>query len=377
MYGVIERRRRYLKLARQYTLERGYFTTTDIQAEAGVPRSTAQDWINRLMAEGCLIQKQKKLGRHPARYAAISVLPASACTRIFTTVDGDRVEIFHECLSGACAAFCGLHHGIAGGVITKVERDGTLLRECARIGRQEIRIGLHPSPAVGISGIERKGKQIVQHIRSIGGPAYSLSDMMRYAEGVLEVKIRKSGEIVEGEVYTRALTHLVIGVDDTDSPDQGATFAVAIALLQNLGRMPGVFPISHHVVMLNPVLPEKTAGNSASYIEVAAEGTIVRALKKQAAVFMADQSASGEWGLAVKCGFTIPAELRNFGLEARSRVVLVEDAQGIASLLGVSIEGGRGKIGALAAVALSGLPEGILLRPDAPLTHPAGALLDA
>ena len=59
MYGVIERRRQYLHLMRQITLEQGFFTVTNIQDAAEIPRSTAQDWINRLVSEGCVVVKER------------------------------------------------------------------------------------------------------------------------------------------------------------------------------------------------------------------------------------------------------------------------------------------------------------------------------
>jgi hypothetical protein len=105
------------------------FTVTDIQLATNIPRSTAQDWVNRLLGEGCVLVREVKRGRSAARYVAISAMPSSTCRRIFTTIDGENVEIYHDCLSGACAAFCGYHHALAGGVLLSVERDGTLLRE--------------------------------------------------------------------------------------------------------------------------------------------------------------------------------------------------------------------------------------------------------
>ena len=67
MYGVIERRRQYLQLMRQVTLEQGFFTVTNIQKAAEVPRSTAQDWINRLVSEGCVVVKERKHGPQPSQ----------------------------------------------------------------------------------------------------------------------------------------------------------------------------------------------------------------------------------------------------------------------------------------------------------------------
>jgi hypothetical protein len=363
MSSVLEHRRDYLRLMRQFTLDNGFFTVTDIQKSAGIPRSTAQDWVNRLVREGCVLIRAEKRGRNPARYAAISAVPTSTCRRIFTTVDGDRVEIFHDCMSGACAAFCGYHHALAGGMLSEVERDGTLLRESARIGSSDISIGLSPKSAVGVFRVERLGDMIVQHIRSIGGPAYSLSDMMARAGGVVCVESQHKEHFVEGQVSTKALMQVTIGIDDTDSREGGATFALALALLNHVSRMKGVFPISHHVVMLNPGVFQKTAGNSASFIEIAVPEDRYPVLMEKARRFVADESLSGEWGIAIRKGLVIPEGLREYGRMARTQVISRTVAEATAERFGITLSGGNGVIGALGAVALSGLPHEVLLDP--------------
>ncbi len=361
MSSVLEHRREYLRLMRQFTLDNGTFTINDVQHAAQIPRSTAQDWINRLVMEGCVVVREEKRGRTPARYEATSAMPSSACRRLFTTLDGDRVEIYHDCMSGACAAFCGFHHLLAGGVIASVERDGTLLRECARIGTHEVDVGLSPLAAVGVVGIGRDGDYIVQHIRSIGGPAYSLSDMMALAEGVCRVETRTDGTIVEGRVWTRALHHVTLGIDDTDTKHGGATFALALALLSHVSRIRGVLPIAHHVAMLNQNVFTKTAGNSASFIEVAVEPEKVSELVEKTKKFVAGEALSPEWGIAMKQGFIVPSGLREYGRLVRERVITRPVAEATAEQYGIMLHGGNGVIGALGAVALSRLPHEILL----------------
>jgi hypothetical protein len=363
MSSVLERRREYLRLMRQFTLDRGFFTVTDIQHATGIPRSTAQDWVNRLLREGCVLVREEKRGRSAAHYVAISAMPSSACRRIFTTIDGDNVEIYHDCMSGACAAFCGYHHALAGGVLVRVERDGTLLRESARIGRCVVPVGLSPLPAVGVTGIECDGNTVVQHIRCIGGPAYSLSDMMARAEGVLQVETRQDGPIVEGNVRTQALVHVTIGIDDTDSKEGGATFALALALLSYVTRIKGVLPISHHVAMLNQDVFIKTAGNSSSFIEVAVAPESYADLEEKTLRFVADESFSRQWGIAIRAGLEIPEGLREYGKLVRERVITRAVAEATAERFGITLHGGNGVIGALGAVALAGLPHEVLLDP--------------
>ncbi|MEI7857698.1 MAG: sugar-specific transcriptional regulator TrmB [Methanomicrobiales archaeon] len=363
MTGVLEHRREYLRLMRQFTLDKGFFTVTDLHVSAKIPRSTAQDWVNRLLREGCVLLREGKRGRSAARYAAISAIPSSTCRRIFTTVDGDNVEIYHDCMSGACAAFCGHHHALAGGVLSHVQRDGTLLRECARIGYRDVPIGLMPLPAVGVIGIERSGDSVIQKIRCIGGPAYSLSGMMARAEGVTRVDTRHAGHLVEGDVWTRAMVHVTIGIDDTDSKAGGATFALALALLSHVTRIKCVLPISHHIVMLNQDVFDKTAGNSASFVEVAVLPGHLEELVANVKRFVADESLSHEWGIAIRTGLGVPQALRDYGRIVRNQVITRTLAEATAEKFGISLFGGNGVIGALGAVALAGLPDEILLDP--------------
>jgi len=365
MSRVIERRREILAEMRRATIDKGYFTIPEIAERCYLPRSTLQDWVTRLLDEGCILQKEERHGRHPATFAARSVLPVSACRRIFTTVDGDRVECYHECLSSGCAAFCEYHHKRAGGALVHVQRDGTLLRECGVLTESEVEIGLSPKPAAGIAAIRREGDEIVQTIRCIGGPAYSLTDQMAEAEGVCSVTAHKTDGIIEGEVRTRALVHIGIGIDDTDSPEGGATFALALALLQHLSTGEGIIPIGHRVAMLKPDLPERTFFNSCSYIEFAAEPDSLSEIEERAQRFVSSEALSPEWGIAVRQGFRILPGLSAYGIRARSEAVSEEEARAVAAESGVHLFGGRGVIGALAAVALRGMPNRVLLDPYA------------
>ncbi|MGB4197014.1 MAG: helix-turn-helix domain-containing protein, partial [Methanoculleus sp.] len=97
MSRVLERRKQLMRLMRQATLDNGYFTVAGIAEATGIPRSTIQDWVNRLIEEGCVALLEEQRGRHAARYVASSVMPESACRRVFTTIDGEEVEIYHEC----------------------------------------------------------------------------------------------------------------------------------------------------------------------------------------------------------------------------------------------------------------------------------------
>src|SRR5208283_4222410 len=192
---------------------------------------------------------------------------------------------------------------------------------------------------------------------------YSLTDMMSRAEGIVRVELSQTGGIVEGNVWTQALTHLTIGVDDTDSKEGGATFALALALLTHISAGRTVLPISHHVVMLNDKIINKTAGNSASYIEVAVQPSRIERVMAKSRDFVENEALSPEWGLAFLTGMTIPQNLREYGRKVREEVVDRATAEEAAQKSGAVLSGGNGVIGALGAVALAWLPHEIQLDP--------------
>ena len=130
-------------------------------------------------------------------------------------------------------------------------------------------------------------------------------------------------------------------------------------------------PIGHHVVMLNPGHPGRTAGNSASFIELAAEPALCGQIREHSLRFVSDEALSPEWGIAIKQGFTVPRDLRTFGNRVRMREVTREEAEEMARKHGIFTTGGKGVVGAVAAVSCTGLDNSILLDPKRAI--PAGA----
>ncbi|MDD3857937.1 MAG: sugar-specific transcriptional regulator TrmB, partial [Methanoculleus sp.] len=86
-------------------------------------------------------------------------------------------------------------------------------------------------------------------------------------------------------------------------------------------------------------------------------------IEEAAVRFVAGEAVSVEWGIAVRQGFRTPGALRAYGRSVREAVLTREAAEATAERFGIRLHGGRGVIGALAAVALIGLPHDVLLDP--------------
>ncbi len=366
--GVLGRRGQFLQVIRQMTFESGHFTTAELAETVQLPRSTAQDWINRLLQEGCIFIKEEKHGRSPARYASRSAMPGTTCRRIFTTVDGTDIEIFHECLSSGCAGFCEFHHRRAGGAARQVSRDGMMLRERAQV------TGVQPvcnlsSAAVGLVSVRTEGDEVVQTIRSVyGGPAYSLSAMMGQAKGVCGVRITTADGYVTGEVRTRALIPVTVGIDDTDRKGcGGATFALSQALLKYLTEGGDAIGIRHQVAALFPGLEEKTAGNSCSFLELAVLPEAFSGLAAKICRFVDEESVSPDWGVAIARGMHVSEEQLSLAADIRRCRVNRERVIAVCRAGGIETYGKAGVTGAFAAVALRQQPQEVLLDPGTPI----------
>lgn len=354
MLKVLRKRKELMKLIQQVVQDKGYFDVYDLEAVTGLPRSTLQDWINRFLDDGCVEVLEERAGRKRARYALrrIRDLPASACRKIFTTVDGDNVEIFHECRSEGCIAFCEYMYTIGNPMVRK---NGLVLRQRVKSGTM-----LPPNEAsLDLEKVVVKDGLVYQHIRTFGGPAYSLTEMMEQADGVLDVKYAKKGDYVEGVIVTEALTHMAIGVDDTDSADSGATFALTLSLLDVLSSIEGVHRISHNVGFLYPGVPFKTAGNAVSYIELGVKRSLVDSIIQTALDYIRAQTRSQETGMAIKIGLRSCPALVDFTEKARNGIVTEDEALAIAKKSRIrtyEVTGKRGIIGAVASLGMMECP---------------------
>jgi hypothetical protein len=360
MLKLLEKRRELIDIIEEITGDKGYFDMQDLVSRTGLPRSTLQDWINRFVDEGCVEVLEERAGRRRALYARRRTrsLPTSACKRIFTTADGEMAEIFHECRSEGCISFCEYMYARGN---PRVRKSGMILRQRVKIGSM---LQCPAGASLCLEKVEEKEGVIYQHIRTFGGPAYSLTEMMEQADGVLEIRSASKGNYVKGVIATEALTHMIIAVDDTDTPEHGATFALTLSLLDLLTSIEGVQRISHNVGFLYPGVPGITAGNAVSYVELGAKPELADAIVDTAIETVRSHTKSDNTGMAIKTGLRRCQELVRFTRRARNGIVTLEEAIAAAKKSRVStyeITGSRGVIGAVAALGMIDCPEGTLM----------------
>ncbi|HJX04365.1 MAG TPA: hypothetical protein VJ489_00955, partial [Thermoplasmata archaeon] len=169
---------------------------------------------------------------------------------------------------------------------------------------------------------------------------------------------------VEIKIITPLRRRIIIGIDDTDTKEKGATWVLGL----RLGREStyGMF-LSHKIVQLNPHAPQKTTNCASTGVSFAAKEDEVGGIIAWSKEFLSKNTYSEHTSMATYIGLDIPRKLTKYGAEAKEMILSIHDAEHAAKENAVEIHeitGRRGAIGAVAAIACfdlglysAGLPE--------------------
>jgi methanogenesis imperfect marker protein 11 len=148
---------------------------------------------------------------------------------------------------------------------------------------------------------------------------------------------------------------LIIGVDDTDSKTEGATWSLIHNISSKVDR-PEARYISHSLVQLFPV-PTKTQNCVSTAVEFACLPGKAEAMLSDFKALLKKYSVSKQTGMAVFRDYD-PSSLLAFGQRCKRERVQYEDALEAARDSGVQIMmNGQGLIGAVAALPFFARPD--------------------
>jgi methanogenesis imperfect marker protein 11 len=153
---------------------------------------------------------------------------------------------------------------------------------------------------------------------------------------------------------TPKLEKVVIGVDDTDTKDAGATWTMAHNLGVELGEM-GFEYLDHIIVQLYPHNPHKTQNCVSIALTFAVESDKKQELIDNVIEILKRDTLSDKTAIAILEGLDIPEKLREYSIATKSGMMDVETAESVAKELNIpliAVTGEQGKVGALAALGL-------------------------
>jgi methanogenesis imperfect marker protein 11 len=153
---------------------------------------------------------------------------------------------------------------------------------------------------------------------------------------------------------------VIFGIDDTDNPTSGATWALANEIGYKLNQEEGIDYINHSIVQLYPNNPYKTQNCVSIAISFASLPDKVDSLIEEVEKALEKYTDSEETGLAVHRGIIIPEKIKRYSNRAKLKMIEIGEAHKVAEECDIklsTITGERGLIGALAAIGFADRPD--------------------
>ena len=276
--------------------------------------------------------------------------------KVLTMVDGEKVEIveYHPCISGS--------HWL----LNQYKNNSELIDDAYRDGNKHVyscHVGCAPLDlkasfnAAGIDEIVVEGDEVKVTHAGLAGAGVGAGRCRGMGEGVKYIELIEKGggsKVGKARVVTPKLEKVVIGIDDTDVKDAGATWTMA----HNLGvelKNEGFEYLDHIIVQLYPYNPHKTQNCVSIALTFAVVEDKKEELIKRTIEILKRDTLSDKTAIAVLEGLEVPDKLRQYSIATKSGMMDIETAKKTAEELGIdliAVTGEQGKVGALAALGL-------------------------
>ena len=276
--------------------------------------------------------------------------------KVLTMVDGDKVELleYHPCISGSHWLLNQYKNNSE--LIDDATRDGNRHKYKCHIGKAPIDLKASFN-AAGIDEIEVLGDEVRVTHSGLAGAGVGAGMCRGMGEGVKYVELLDVGggsKVGRAVVVTPKLEKVVIGIDDTDTKDAGATWTMA----HNLGvelASEGFEYLDHIIVQLYPHNPHKTQNCVSIALTFAVRSERKDELISRLIEMLKRDTLSDKTAIAVLEGLEIPSKLRQYSIATKSGMMSVDEAEKVAKDLNIpliAVTGNQGKVGALAALGL-------------------------
>lgn len=240
--------------------------------------------------------------------------------KIITMVDDQIVELveYHPCISGS--EWMIYQYKRTSNLVLDAYRDGNKHVYIVKVGKEKLNLKASFS-AAGIEEVNVKDDEVRIVHAGLAGAGVGAAICRGMAEGVKRIEIYSLGggsKLGKAAVITPLMKKIVIGIDDTDTKEQGATWTLA----HNLGtklKEKGYEYIDHVIVQLYPKNPNKTQNCVAVALTFAVRPGMEEKLVNNAVKFLEKATLSDNTAIAVFEGIKIPEELIKYSIKAKTK----------------------------------------------------------
>ena len=276
--------------------------------------------------------------------------------KVLTMVDGDKVELveYHPCISGSHWLLHQYRNNSE--LIDSAYRDGNKHVYKCHVGSAPLDLQASFN-AAGIDEIAIDGDEVKVTHAGLAGAGVGAGMCRGMGEGVKYIELLDIGggsKVGRATVVSPKLEKVVIGVDDTDVKDAGATWTMAHNLGVELKGL-GFEYLDHIIVQLYPHNPHKTQNCVSIALTFAVESDKKQELIDKTIEILKRDTLSDKTAIAILEGLDIPEKLREYSIATKSGMMDVETAESVAAELNIpliAVTGEQGKVGALAALGL-------------------------
>ena len=268
--------------------------------------------------------------------------------RIVAVADtsGKNIELieFFDCTGGAMWS---KHHYAQSPLVQEVRCVGHSMRYLLKTGTVDLALEGSRFPA-GISSCTVNDQEIAITYIGMGGGGVGAAACRSDAAGVLRSRSDPAGggKVAGATIWLPRKQRVLIGVDDTDTPDEGATWTLVHNIARAVENEHTVY-ISHTIVQLYPV-PYRTKNCVALVAEFATDDT--EGLAARFRHLLEKYTLSPKTGMAVYTGFSPSDELLAYGWKVKRGEVETGLLESIRDPDLSLIMKGRGIVGAVAAL---------------------------
>ena len=288
------------------------------------------------------------------------------CQGFFTLVDEEHgvAQIIEKCVAQGPGEWDIVNRRRTKGAITDIRMKSNMLVMDTIIGERELNFGPVTTDVggQGLQALKVEGDEVRTTWYGIAGASVGIGACIPQCSDVIRTEYPDDFKIggahrAHVDIITPKLVRVIIGIDDTDTKEKGASWVTSMKLGTTcpIGRF-----IEHKIIQLNPKVPNKTTNCCSTAVSFAVREEEVPALIEYAVDFVRKESYSDDSVITVYQGLHVPEALRDFGWSCKSVLYTPEDAIRVAEENGVqiiSVTGTKGVIGAVAAIGCFDLGE--------------------
>ncbi|MDD1696698.1 MAG: hypothetical protein LUQ54_07355 [Methanoregula sp.] len=260
--------------------------------------------------------------------------------------EGNRVELieFFDCIGGAMWS---KYHYAKSPIVKNVRSVGQTMRYLLIPGTVDLALEGSRFPA-GISSCVVDNSEIAVTYIGMGGGGVGAAACRSDAAGILRSRSDESGggKVAGSTIWLPRMQRVLIGIDDTDTPDQGATWTLVHNIAKAVEDEKSVY-LSHTIVQLYPV-PYRTKNCVSLVAEFAT--TDAPGLTDRFRQLLEKYTLSDKTGMAVYNGFSASVKLQEYGRKVKRGEIEPEVLAGMDDKDLQIVINGRGIIGAVAAL---------------------------